>query len=356
MIPIANEYRARAHFALGNLGDALNAVNNALAVETGSRYYLRGQIYEAREEFDNAIADYEWVTRWSRVFPYPFADDAAEGIGRINDEIARRIAAATATSVAATQAVIEGTATAAAQFTATAGTATAEFYLTNSPTPTRTPTPTITPSPTRTPTNTLTPTITRTPTNTPTPTNTLTAGAPADFVGDRIDAEAAAELDVVARALGHRDIDRDDRTALAAIVLDLHDRETAEGVERSLRRDDRPDRVRVTRCEVQARAHRLGQITVDAGDVDATERAPRTEIVVESDECLIRGAIGVDRGIESSVRVAGIRRGREERGLGVIVDPIVERRAVAKLQLRSRSREHTSEIQSPTRNGDAGIS
>jgi len=74
--PVAEEYRARAHYHLGNFGDALNAIDRALAGgDTGSRHYLRGQILEARDEPEQALREYEWVLTWSAIYPYPFVSD-----------------------------------------------------------------------------------------------------------------------------------------------------------------------------------------------------------------------------------------------------------------------------------------
>lgn len=177
-VTVADEYRARAHLALGNRAEALTAINSALRVETGTRRYLRGVILQSEDQFPQAIADFEWVLTWDAVFNYPFAADSAARIDDIRATIARREAQATATSVAATQAVERATSTAAAQFTATSEAATAQFFATTSATPTPSPTPTatftpsITPTPTRTPTVTPTPTpsATEAPTEEPTPT------------------------------------------------------------------------------------------------------------------------------------------------------------------------------------------
>jgi tetratricopeptide (TPR) repeat protein len=70
--PTASEYRARAHFSLGNNGDALNAIDRALAGgETGSRHYLRGQILEAQGEQQEALREYEWVVRGAVTLQLP---------------------------------------------------------------------------------------------------------------------------------------------------------------------------------------------------------------------------------------------------------------------------------------------
>jgi tetratricopeptide (TPR) repeat protein len=75
--PVANEYRARAQFLMGSYDDALRSIEAALsATETGSRRFLRGQIFEALEQPDAAIGDYEWVITWSEIYPYPFLPDA----------------------------------------------------------------------------------------------------------------------------------------------------------------------------------------------------------------------------------------------------------------------------------------
>ncbi len=74
---IADEYRAQTHFLLGNYDDALRSVEAALVdTETGSRRFLRGQIFEALEQPAAAIGDYEWVLTWSEIYPYPFLPEA----------------------------------------------------------------------------------------------------------------------------------------------------------------------------------------------------------------------------------------------------------------------------------------
>ncbi len=98
LIPVADEYRARAHLALGNLGDALNAIDRALATEqTGSRRFLRGQIFQAQDDRANAIAEYEWILTWDQVYGYPFADEARKNLDTILEIIARENAQVTAT-------------------------------------------------------------------------------------------------------------------------------------------------------------------------------------------------------------------------------------------------------------------
>lgn len=124
--PLADETLARIQYRLGNLDDALNAINRALnAGESGSRRYLRGLIYEAQDELERARSEFEFVLAWGEVYPYQFIDEAR----RDYDVVIFRLSA--------------------------------------------TPTPTVTP----TPTSTLTPTITRTPTSTATPTRTPTPSA-----------------------------------------------------------------------------------------------------------------------------------------------------------------------------------
>ena len=178
LLPVEDEYRARAHLGLGNLGDALNAVNSALnRVESGSRHYIRGQILQEQEDFDDAIAEFEWVVTWSQVFDYPFAEDSAQRIIDIREEVATQQANATATSQASTEESISATGTAGVEASETAEQATADFFETNSPTPTPSPTATSSPTATLTPTETLTATATLTPTQTDTPTATLTATA-----------------------------------------------------------------------------------------------------------------------------------------------------------------------------------
>ena len=74
---IANEYRARAQYALGRYPDALRAIDAALnEAETGYRHFLRGQILEATGETEAAARAYDWVLTWGQVYPYPFLPEA----------------------------------------------------------------------------------------------------------------------------------------------------------------------------------------------------------------------------------------------------------------------------------------
>lgn len=122
LIPVADEYRARAHLALGNLNDALTTINRALnALQTGSRRYLRGLIYDARGDKNAALEEYYWLVTWDEVFDYPFIDDVLRRIQAILDARAQ----ATATAQTATQTVLDATVT-----TSVERTLTAEFYAT----------------------------------------------------------------------------------------------------------------------------------------------------------------------------------------------------------------------------------
>jgi tetratricopeptide (TPR) repeat protein len=94
--PVADEYLARANFLLGNYEDARNAIELALnAGETGSRYYLRGQILEALGEqedqailLEQALRDYETVLAWNAVYNYPFREDLRIAHENLRDALA----------------------------------------------------------------------------------------------------------------------------------------------------------------------------------------------------------------------------------------------------------------------------
>lgn len=82
------EYLARANFALGNNEQALANINRALgAGETGSRHYLRGQILEALENYEDARNEYEFILTWGHIFPYSFVEDAQERYAEMVDLI-----------------------------------------------------------------------------------------------------------------------------------------------------------------------------------------------------------------------------------------------------------------------------
>lgn len=81
---VANEYRARAQFLLGEYDSALSSVDNALnTLETGSRHFLRGQILEALDQPEQALREYEWIMTWSEVYPYPFVPDARRRLNNL---------------------------------------------------------------------------------------------------------------------------------------------------------------------------------------------------------------------------------------------------------------------------------
>jgi tetratricopeptide (TPR) repeat protein len=70
---LAQEYIARANYELGSYSQALEAIESAIAEEdTGSRRYLRAQIYDRRGDLDSALVDYEYVLTWGQIYPYPF--------------------------------------------------------------------------------------------------------------------------------------------------------------------------------------------------------------------------------------------------------------------------------------------
>lgn len=135
LVPLIYEYQARIYFERGELPEALSAINRSLdRVETGSRHYLRGIIYEARGERDNAIAAYQWVIQWDRVFGYPFTEDAKERLNQLLTGILEEQMHATATAVSATQTIFDITATYEGELALTASpiptpSATDEFSL-----------------------------------------------------------------------------------------------------------------------------------------------------------------------------------------------------------------------------------
>jgi Tfp pilus assembly protein PilF len=86
LLPTLNEYRARAQYRLGNYADALRQINAALlAGETGYRHYLRGLIFEAQEQNEFALRDYDWVLTWGAIYPYSFLPDARKRYEALKD-------------------------------------------------------------------------------------------------------------------------------------------------------------------------------------------------------------------------------------------------------------------------------
>jgi len=82
--PIANEYLAKANYVVGQYGEALKAIDAALAQgETGTRHYIRGMVLEAQGKKDTAIREYDWVMTWSTVYAYPFIEDVQTRLDKL---------------------------------------------------------------------------------------------------------------------------------------------------------------------------------------------------------------------------------------------------------------------------------
>jgi hypothetical protein len=170
--------------------------------------------------------------------------------------------------------------------------------------------------------------------------------------GDRIDAEAAAQPELARRRLRERDLDADHR-GLALGRLDLDRREPRHRVELALGLRDRLVRVAVALRELDARAHRLGELALDAGHLDLAERALRAEVVVELHDRDPVRLVRVDRAVELRVRVARVLRHAEQARLGELVDRVVERRAIWKRQRGADLRDRQVRIFGDPRDHDA---
>lgn len=84
--PVAAEYRARALYSVGQYENALTSINTALsASETGSRRFLRGQIFEELDQPEAAVREYEWVITWSEIYPFAFLPDARDRLENLLD-------------------------------------------------------------------------------------------------------------------------------------------------------------------------------------------------------------------------------------------------------------------------------
>ncbi len=105
------EYRARAYFALGEYDSAAESIVAALREGiSGARYYLRGQIEEARAiDLLAAIRSYEWVTAWDTVYAYPYAQDAAQRAQQLSTRVAVTATVAALTATAAAEIPTTGT-------------------------------------------------------------------------------------------------------------------------------------------------------------------------------------------------------------------------------------------------------
>ncbi|MFO7320602.1 MAG: tetratricopeptide repeat protein [Chloroflexota bacterium] len=83
---LAQEYIARAHYALGNYQNSLTAVNLALeTAQNAGRRFLRAQVLEALGREDEAARDYEWVLAWSEIYPLSYRLDAEERLAAIRE-------------------------------------------------------------------------------------------------------------------------------------------------------------------------------------------------------------------------------------------------------------------------------
>lgn len=81
---LAQEYIARAHYALENYQNSLTAIDLALALgETVDRHFVRAQILEALGREDDAAREYEWVLAWSRVYPLSARPEAEERLAAL---------------------------------------------------------------------------------------------------------------------------------------------------------------------------------------------------------------------------------------------------------------------------------
>lgn len=86
--PIAEEYLARVNFELDDFDQALLNINRSLiAEETGSRRYLKGQILQAQENYEDARTEFEFLIAWGEIFPYPFLEDVQNRYDEVVDLI-----------------------------------------------------------------------------------------------------------------------------------------------------------------------------------------------------------------------------------------------------------------------------
>jgi tetratricopeptide (TPR) repeat protein len=81
---LADEYTARAQYALGDYEAALTAIDAALTSgDTLSRRFLRGQILEKQGEDEAARREYEWVAALGQVAPSGLASEAADKLEQL---------------------------------------------------------------------------------------------------------------------------------------------------------------------------------------------------------------------------------------------------------------------------------
>lgn len=75
----AYEVRGQARYYLEDYPNALTDIQTAMGIaETGTRRYYDALIREATGDLRGALLELDWVVFWSRIYEYPFADDAAE--------------------------------------------------------------------------------------------------------------------------------------------------------------------------------------------------------------------------------------------------------------------------------------
>ncbi len=89
---LANEYLARAHYCLGDLDSAYNAILQAMnASETPGRHYWRARIAEALGNNWQAARDYEWLLSWSGVAPITIPEDTTARLAELPEATRRPI-------------------------------------------------------------------------------------------------------------------------------------------------------------------------------------------------------------------------------------------------------------------------
>ncbi|MBW4438777.1 MAG: tetratricopeptide repeat protein [Pleurocapsa minor GSE-CHR-MK-17-07R] len=86
LLAAANELVGIAQYCLGDLDGAIAAIGNALTREdSAARHYWRGRILEAREDFNGAARDYEWVASLGTLASLGAPGDAADRLAALGE-------------------------------------------------------------------------------------------------------------------------------------------------------------------------------------------------------------------------------------------------------------------------------
>ena len=93
----AQSYRIEAEFALDDEPSTqqasawINTLTTAMqSYETVDNYYLLGRLYQATEQYDQALLTYQWIVYWNTFYAYPFTSDVQDNIETVEALLAEQ--------------------------------------------------------------------------------------------------------------------------------------------------------------------------------------------------------------------------------------------------------------------------